>query len=243
MSELVVSCDNFSGSLTKLLRLLTEHELDIFAVRLERIIDQVSKTIMDCHEPLPVDEAGVYLVLCSTLLRLKSRRLLPVDETEMLAADAALQSTLPSDETADFPREHYRQVVLVLENLASMSALLCPRGATTSEDLPPAGGLLGKVSLLSLTAAFEHALRTRTPHFIEIAPPECSLPWAMDFLRRTIGLQGRVEFVQVLPAVCSRFEIVMIFLGLLELIKLGEVVLYGETTQFYLERKEGGQVA
>lgn len=243
MTELVVNCDNFSGSFTKLVRLLVEHEIDILSVRLEHIILQVSKTIMDCHEPVAVDEAGVYLVLCSTLLRLKSRRLLPLDEVEMLEADAALQLSLPLADTADFPREHYRQVVLVLENLASLSALLCPRGATTSEALPPSSGLLGKVSLLSLTAAFEHALRTRTPHFLEIAPPECSLPWAMDFLRRTIGLQGRVEFVQVLPAICSRLEIVMIFLGLLELIRLGEVVLHGETTQFYLERKEGGQVA
>lgn len=243
MSEVVVSCENFSGSFAKLVRLLVEHEMDILSVRLENIVAQVIETIMDCYAPLSVDEAGVQLVLCSTLLRLKSRRLLPTDEVEETEALATISSTLPPSLAADFPYENYREVVLVLENLASQSALLSPRGATGALDMPTANVLLGKVSLLSLTAAFEQALRTRSPHFLEIAPPECSLPWAMDVLRRTIGRQGRVQFAQILPATCSRLEIIMIFLGLLELIRLGEVVLHGESTNFYLESKEGGQVA
>ncbi|MBS3939098.1 MAG: segregation/condensation protein A [Peptococcaceae bacterium] len=243
MTEVEIDCENFAGSLTKLLRLLLDSELDIFALRLEHVVEQVVQAIMDAHTPLAVDEAGTHLVLCSTMLRLKSRRLLPVEdlrqtEASLHADDPALLSIVQG-----LTYESYREVVDMLENLAAESALLSPRGVVAYEALPSAGGSLQKVSLLTLVAAFEQAMRLRQPMVLEVSRPACTLAWGMSYVRQTIEAQGRVEFSCVFPLACSRLEIVMIFLGLLELVRLGEVLLRDDAAACYLESREAGQVA
>jgi len=238
MRELELDCGSFVGSISTFLRQVLDYQLDVFSISLDHVVEQVACTILDAYDPLPIDEAGAYLVLCATLLRLKSRRLLPVE-------DPFQEDSKPKAEEADClglsqmaTMENYREVVEILEYLAAESALLSPRGAIASDQTPKEEGVLQQVSLLTLVAAFEHAMRLQRPAGFEISRPECSLPWAMSYTRQTLATGGKVPLSRVFPDSCSRLEIVMIFLSILELIRLGEVFLTEGTTEYALEAKE-----
>lgn len=243
MSALEVTCQGFSGPLTTLFRLLMDQELDVFSVRLSSVVEQVVQAILDPDSPLDADDSGAYLVLCAGLLRLKSRRMLPADPVpdeevinEVLDEEAAALEHL-------LEYQHYRTVAQILDNLAQEAALQFPRGMA-AEDLPKAGSPLEHVSLMSLVAALERALSQRSTHVMEITQEEYTLGDAIASLRSFLVKQGRVQVMDIFPRGCSRLEIIVTFLGLLELIRLGEVSLCDdESGNIYIFAREDGQVA
>jgi len=238
MRELELDCGSFAGSISTFLRQIMDYQLDVFSFRLDSVVEQVACTILDAYDPLPVDEAGTYLVLCATLLRLKSRRLLPLEsplQDDLVRGVEEVGGSFVSHHAA---LENYREVVGILENLEAESALLCPRGIIPTEPIPKAGGSLQQVSLLTLVVAFEQAMRLHRPSFLEITRPECSLPWAITYTRQALAARGKVPLSRVFPDFCSRLEVVMIFLSILELIRLGEVFLSEGSTEYHLEAKE-----
>lgn len=243
MSGLEVTCQEFSGPLTTLFRLLMDHELDVFSVRLAAIVDQVVDAILDPDSPLDADDAGAYLVLCSGLLRLKSRRMLPADP----APAEELLEEVEDEEAAALLHlleyQHYRTVAVILDTLAQEASLLYPRGIA-AEDLPRTTPPLEHVSLLSLVAALEHALSQRTIPVMEVSHEGYTLSQAMERLRSSLLRQGRVQVLAIFPQGSSRLDIVVTFLGLLELIRLGEVSLCDdESGNLYIYIREDGQVA
>lgn len=243
MSHVTVQCDSFSGPLTLLFKLLMDSEIDVFSVRLTHITRQVVEVILCPDSPLDADDAGAYLVLCAGLMRLKSRRLLPKDRQE--GAETAQEEILDEEALAMehlLEYQHYRSVADVLSQLAEEAALLYSRGMAMTEAAPTAPPL-EHVSLMSLVAALEEALKTRTPAAMSIDHEEYTLSQAIDHLKATLLTQKRLHVAQIFPRGSSRLEIIVLFLGLLELIRLGDVLLADEAGQIFIYTREDGQVA
>ncbi|MDN6967294.1 chromosome segregation protein ScpA [Oenococcus sp. UCMA 17063] len=79
--KLTISLDDFSGPLDLLLHLIRTQELDIFDLPIAKVTDQFLTFIDDQLNP-SLDSAGEYLYMASTLIKIKSRFLLPTVKNE-----------------------------------------------------------------------------------------------------------------------------------------------------------------
>ena len=77
--EYKVELDVFEGPLDLLLYLIKRDELDIYDIPIERITDQYMQ-YMDLMRMLDLNIAGEFIVMAATLMMIKSRMLLPVEE-------------------------------------------------------------------------------------------------------------------------------------------------------------------
>ena len=79
MAEYKVKFEVFEGPLDLLLYLIKKEEVDIYEVNLTRMATQFIEYI-DTMRMLDLEVAGEFLVMAATLMYIKSRELLPVDQ-------------------------------------------------------------------------------------------------------------------------------------------------------------------
>src|SRR4026207_1285227 len=101
MAEYKVKFDVFEGPLDLLLYLVKKEEVDIYEVNLTKLASQFIEHV-DTMRQLDLEVAGEFLVMASTLMYIKSRELLPVDQ----------QVQVEGEEDGEDPRwELIRQLV------------------------------------------------------------------------------------------------------------------------------------
>src|SRR5919198_2685877 len=86
MVENKVQLEVFEGPLDLLLYLVKKEEVDIYQVNLTKIATQFIAYIELMRE-LDLDVAGEFLVMASTLMYVKSRELLPVDQQAVVEGE------------------------------------------------------------------------------------------------------------------------------------------------------------
>src|SRR4030081_1850458 len=79
MAEYKVKFEVFEGPLDLLLYLIKKEEVDIYDVNLTQLATQFIEYI-EVMRLLDLDIAGEFLVMASTLMYIKSRELLPIDQ-------------------------------------------------------------------------------------------------------------------------------------------------------------------
>ncbi|MGZ6236406.1 MAG: segregation and condensation protein A, partial [Syntrophales bacterium] len=77
--EYEVKLDIFEGPLDLLLYLIKKNEIDIYDIPIALITEQYLQHI-EMMKYLNLDVAGDYLLLASTLIHIKSKMLLPIEE-------------------------------------------------------------------------------------------------------------------------------------------------------------------
>src|SRR5436190_18546365 len=101
MAEYKVKFEVFEGPLDLLLYLIKKEEVDIYEVNLTQLATQFIQYI-DLMRMLDLEIAGEFLVMASTLMYIKSRELLPVEQ----------QVTAEGEDDTEDPRwELIRQLV------------------------------------------------------------------------------------------------------------------------------------
>src|SRR5882672_5353454 len=101
MAEYKVKFEAFEGPLDLLLYLIKKEEVDIYDVNLTRLATQFIEYI-EVMRMLDLEIAGEFIVMASTLMYIKSRELLPVDQ----------QTQVEGEEEEEDPRwELIRQLV------------------------------------------------------------------------------------------------------------------------------------
>src|SRR5690242_20563377 len=101
MAEYKVQFEVFEGPLDLLLYLIKKEEVDIYQVNLTKLATQFIEYI-DLMRQFDLEIAGEFLVMASTLMYIKSRELLPVDQ----------QAQVEGEEEGEDPRwELIRQLV------------------------------------------------------------------------------------------------------------------------------------
>src|SRR5450755_4895884 len=86
MAEYKVQFEVFEGPLDLLLYLIKKEEVDIYEVNLTRLATQFIEYI-DTMRMLDLEVAGDFLVMAATLMYIKSRELLPVDQQAQVEDD------------------------------------------------------------------------------------------------------------------------------------------------------------
>jgi segregation and condensation protein A len=221
MAAYKVQFEVFEGPLDLLLYLVKKEEVDIYEVNLTRMATQFIEYI-DLMRELDLEVAGDFLVMASTLMLIKSRELLPLDQ----------QAPTDGEEEIDDPRWELIRQLVEYKKFKDAAAQLQAReaeqdqiygrepGLPDLETIAPAPRT--EVSLFDLLAAvgqvLERIREREGPR--EIFEDRWTVSEKIDLLRRMLGERRRIRFSELFAESTSRSEVVVTFLAILELIRL-----------------------
>jgi segregation and condensation protein A len=222
-----VRLEVFEGPLDLLLYLIKKEEVDIYEVNLTKLATQFIEYI-DTMRLLDLDIAGEFVVMASTLMYIKSRELLPVDQ----------QAQVEGEEEGEDPRwELIRQLVeykkfkdaaAQLQSLEERQEHVFPRVPGKVEFEPEAATpKKPEVSIFDLLNAVNTVLKRfeqREGAIREIYQDKWTVSEKIESIMKAITERGGVKFSDLFVDAASRGEVVCTFLALLELIRLKQLV-------------------
>ena len=225
MSEYTVKFEVFEGPMDLLLYLIKKEEVDIYEVNLTKLATQFIEYIEMMRE-FDLEVAGEFLVMAATLVFIKSRELLPVDqrvETE-------------GEEEGEDPRwELIRQLVeykkfkdaaAQLQTLEVRQEGVFPRVPGKLEFPEEAPTIKPAVSVFDLLNAVNVVLQRfqKRDTTREIFEDKWTVSEKIEYIVRSLATRDTVRFSELFEDAMSRSEVVCTFLALLELIRLKQLV-------------------
>ena len=221
--EYKVDLEVFEGPLDLLLYLIKKEEVDIYNIPIERITTQYME-YLNLMRMLDLNIAGEFIVMAATLMMIKSRMLLPVEERPELEEDdeedprwelvrQLVEYKKFKDAAGDLQdREVYRENIFALGGGA----------VVVGPDDP--GLVLQDVSLFDLIAAFNDVLKSAKPEEIgEIYGDAFTVADKIDAVLHAVREKGELSFRGLFKNGAARGEIICTFLAILELLRLRQV--------------------
>ncbi len=211
----------FEGPLDLLLYLVRKHEVDIYEVPLASITEEYV-AYLRTFEQLNVELAGEFLVVAATLLLIKSRMLLPLQQVE---DDEDEDEELdPEQELAQRLLEYraYKEASEVLEESRRLRERIYLRPAEDDDDMGTGWVLLEEVSLFDLVGVFRELLDRATepePQTVvrEQVTVGSQIRHMLDALRS--ASENGLTFAQILTGPLTKLVVIVTFLAVLELIR------------------------
>lgn len=224
-----VELDQFSGPMELLLHLLDQEELSVEGVQVSRICDRYLQ-LLEAMEKIDIDAAGEFLLMAATLMRLKSRSLLPAEE--QVLDDEELD---PRFELVRQLIEYrkFRRAAETLDARAAENALKFVRGMRPEVlDLPPVpleSIPIEQTGADRLFAAFARLLReTQLGGGYVVARDDTPLEQHILRLERILEPGRRATFRELFAERKTKAYAIGVFLGMLELLKRGRIAVSQE---------------
>jgi segregation and condensation protein A len=224
VAEYIVKFEVFEGPLDLLLYLIRKEEVDIYEVNLTKIAKEFIEYI-DLMRQLDLDIAGEFLVMAATLMYIKSRELLPVDQ----------QAQVQEEDEEDDPRwELIRQLVeykkfkdaaAELQALEVRQESIYPRLPGKPEFEIDAPTLRHEVGLFDLINAVNAILKriSQREDLRDIFEDRWTVSEKIEELVQRLTGEPRIGFSELFTTATSRLEVVVTFLAVLELIRLKQI--------------------
>jgi segregation and condensation protein A len=209
----------FEGPLDLLLHLIEREELDVTAVSLLAVTEQYLAHLRSADR-IDIGRLADFIAIGARLLLLKSRALLPREpgEEDGGAADD------DADALVAALREYRRFRELAEDLRAQGEAGRSYRREAAPPQLPLGTGLDG-VPMEALTAAFRDVLDRIAEAQAASAPPfpreRVRLRDRIELLAARLEAEPSLSFQRLLGSSTSRLQVVVDFLAVLELIKVG----------------------
>lgn len=225
MSEYKVKFEVFEGPLDLLLYLIKKEEVDIYEVNLTKLATQFIEYI-ELMRDFDIEIAGEFVVMASTLMFIKSRELLPVEQ----------QAQIEGEEEGEDPRwELIRQLVeykkfkdaaAQLQTLEVRQEDIFPRLPIKLEFEAEKPAAKPEVSIFDLLNAVNTVLKRleKRDNTREIFEDKWTVSEKIEFVIHTLSTRETVRFSELFEDAMSRSEVVCTFLALLELIRLKQLV-------------------
>lgn len=225
----VVETPAFNGPIDLLLHLVSTHELDVLEIPLAPIVDAFVSRVVSPSGDIAMEQLSDFLLTASILLEIKSKRLLPG----------------PDDVEGDEEHIGWEQRDLLLARLLELRAyagaadlfvglldrasLSLPRSVGFDEGFemtPP--DLLAAVTPERLLAAFLRATEERPERQIDlyyVTIDSVTVADTVAELARLLPRSGAKTFKELVANLTERIEVIVHFLAVLELCKLGRVAI------------------
>ena len=216
-----VSLPTFHGPLDLLLHLLKKNEVDIYDIPIVMITEQYN-AYLDAMEELDLEVAADYIYMAAVLIHIKSKMLLPRDESAGEIED-------PRKELVDRLLE-YQRFKAVAESFAELDVLRMGVWGRPRTPRPDSDGSeidMSEVSLFDLIDAFRNALtryKLNHPEAIELQRMIHKVSDKMSELYTKLNEKGPIRLQWFLEG-RGREELIAVFLGMLELVRLGGISL------------------
>ncbi|MEO6487114.1 MAG: segregation/condensation protein A [Thermoanaerobaculia bacterium] len=217
-----VTLPSFHGPLDLLLHLIKQHKVDIYDIPIVTITQQYT-SYLDTMEQLDLEVAADYIYMAALLIHIKSKMLLPRDEN----ADEPLED--PRKELVDRLVE-YERFRAVAESFAETDVLrmgMWQRPNVKQPGMDASEIDMSEVSLFDLIDAFRTALnryKEAHPQSIELQRLVHKVSDKMRELNAKLQEKSPIRLQWFLEG-RDRNELIAIFLGMLELVRLGGISL------------------
>ena len=245
MDDYRIRLDAFEGPLALLMHLIEKNKIDIYDIPIAELTRQYLAHL-DRMRELDIEIASSFLVMAATLLQIKSRLMLPKPPKET----AATEEADPRQELVARLLEYkkFQQVSALLEKQAIQEERYCARAPLA---LPAQHVFAGQLPLAKLIGAFRTVLKMHEelslPEVL-VQPETVTVQEKLEQLRQLLARAGHRLYFSEVFAAGSRTELIVTFLALLELIRLGEagVTQTGDYEEIFImplhgKRKEAAQ--
>lgn len=216
----------YDGPLDLLLDLIRKQDIDIYDIPIARITAQYLNYLQNLKE-LDVEVAADFLLMAATLIQIKSKMLLPADP--LLPGETAVD---PRQELVQrlVEYEKYKQAAALLHQKQQLEEASWPQpGLRDFQDDVGAEPELA-VSVYDMARAFQTVLRRleERPR-LAIEQPDLTVGEMIERLRGWLARADEPLRLQAIFAAAPNQRVLVIsFLAMLELVRLGEVVLRQE---------------
>ncbi|MEA3489498.1 MAG: segregation/condensation protein A [Candidatus Omnitrophota bacterium] len=213
----------FEGPLDLLLFLIKREKIDIYDIPIAGITEQYLG-YMELMKLLDLEIAGEFLVMAATLMHIKSRMLLPPEEEE------------PEAEEEEDPREElvrrlleyrkYKEAAFQLEKMhARHKDVFLRRGTGGNEKIVSDDGTeYFEASLFDLITSFRKVLKEVPKDvFHKIIRNEFTVSDKIHKIYHMLAKQPKIFFLELFSKAGDKDEMIVIFLAVLELIKMREI--------------------
>ena len=225
MAEYKVKFEVFEGPLDLLLYLIKKEEVDIYEVNLTRLATQFIEYI-ETMRMLDLEIAGEFLVMAATLMYIKSRELLPVDQ----------QVQVEDEDEGEDPRwELIRQLVeykkfkdaaarlQVLEGQQENIFPRLPGKLEFESDQPAPKPEVSIFDLLNAVNAVLQRISRQREDLRDIYEDKWTVSEKIEHVLRLVAERTTLKFSDLFEGATSRSEVVCTFLALLELMRLKQL--------------------
>ena len=215
-----VHLDKFEGPLDLLLFLIRKSEVDISDIPMADITKQYLE-YLEVLQFLDLENAGEYVLMAATLIRIKAKMLLPKPEFEDEEAED------PRDELVQRLLEYqsYKEVAGSLSDFEANQRSIFPKGhlyvdSDDESDEPAEELVIGEVSLFDLMSVFLGVMKRTPPitqHHVERIPVtiEDQSTYILDYLDK----HGETQFADLISEIKERIILIVTFVAILELVK------------------------
>ncbi len=228
-----IQLDRFEGPLSLLLYLIKKNELDIYDIPIHEITQQYLEYIQIMKE-LNLEVAGEFIAMAATLIFIKSRMLVPqYDENgEVVEED---------------PRKELVQKLLEYQKYQEAGKLIYKRPLVGrdiwlrgAKEVMPAGEeeiIIDDKGLFGLISAFRQLIKDAIPTTHEVRAKGMSIASRLIEIKDRFQLGKRVELKEIVGESYTKVELIITFLVILELSRLGFTKIYqlGPANPLYIE--------
>lgn len=214
-----VKLEVFEGPLDLLLYLIKKDEIDISDIPISVITEQYLE-YLEFMRMLDLNIAGEFLVMAATLIHIKSKMLLPLEEKEILSEE----EEDPREELVRRLLEYkrFKEVAGVLQDLEGQRKKMFARSAVL--ELGPEEKFF-EANVFDLITALTRVLKDVPKEiFQEIVKDEFTVEQKVHDLLHMLVEDPMLHLSELFKKAKNKSEIVAIFLAVLELIRLKEII-------------------
>jgi segregation and condensation protein A len=215
-----VNLEIFSGPLDLLLHLIKVEEVDIYDIPIARITNQYLRYV-EIMEKLDLEVAGEFILMAATLIRIKTRLLLPQDETDPDEPD---------------PREELILALVEYKKYKEAGELLGERARIEERNFVPPSPvqqaeeiieLQPVTSLYDLVMAFRAVMATQPERvFHEVVAQRVTIEERMMFVVQLLRERQSATFMDLFADRPHKIVAVVTLVALLELARTRRIRLF-----------------
>ena len=217
-SGITIRLDAFEGPLDLLLHLIKTEEIDIWNIPISHITEQYLQYLQIMKE-LNINLAGEWLMMAASLIFIKSRMLVPQEQNS---------EAQPEEED---PRNELVYQLLEHQKFKNAAEMLYTREEVENavwnkppDDVLDDGSEVVAVTLFDLLRAFHEVVqRFEAQRVMEVAQEEVTIEQKIADIRTRFLVHDKLLFSSFFSEARSKRHLIIIFLALLELVRLREV--------------------
>ncbi|MCM8784282.1 MAG: segregation/condensation protein A [Candidatus Omnitrophica bacterium] len=225
-----VRLEVFEGPLDLLLYLIKKNEVSIFDIPIAQITEQYLE-YLELMEMMDLNISGEFLVMAATLIHIKSKMLLPPEESPLEEEEEDPRAELVK-RLLEYARFKEAALTLRERELKRKEEFIRAEGA--KQFIDEEGNVYFEASLFDLITAFTKAVGPISREaFQEIIRDEVTVEGKIHELLHLLMAKEVFYFRELLANAKTKIEVIVTFLAILELIRLKEIIarqkeLFGE---------------
>ena len=209
----------FEGPLDLLLHLIRKNEVDIYDIPISDITKQYME-YLDMLKALDLNVAGEFILMASTLVHIKSKMLLPIEE------EAQEEDNYdPRDELVERLLEYqkFKEAAGELDSRNILGRDVFTRGQpyVLEGDEEDANAALVNVTIFDLMEALQEVIaRIPKDYTVDLTTEQFNIVDKINLIMETLEANQSATFASLFPIGGSKGEVIATFLAILELCKM-----------------------